>query len=219
VHHPVVIPDLRRTIRHALPNVVEGKIVPVVLFVAFLNVIGNIPALLVTLAWSTGSLGYRWLTGRRIPGLIILGAVAVTARTLVAIATGSMLIYFLQPTLTTVFVGLAFLISVPLGTPLAQKLAYDLLPFDDATKAHPLVRRFFVRMSMLWAVTSLANASVTVWLLLSQSTTTFVLVKSVLGPATAAVTIGLMLVWLQLTVRRTGTAIVWTRSSPTLALA
>ena len=73
--HPVVIPDLRRTIRHALPNVVEGKVVPVLLFVAFLNVIGNIPALLVTLAWSTGSLGYRWLTGRRIPGLIILGAV------------------------------------------------------------------------------------------------------------------------------------------------
>ena len=31
--------------------------------------------------------------------------------------------------------------------------------FDDATTAHPLVRRFFVRLSILWAITSLVNAS------------------------------------------------------------
>ena len=32
VHQPIVIPNLRHVIRHALPNVVEGKIIPVVLF-------------------------------------------------------------------------------------------------------------------------------------------------------------------------------------------
>lgn len=212
--HPVVIPDLRRVVRHALPNLVEGKLVPVALFVGFLELLGNVPALLIALAWSLGSLSLRRLTGRTVSGLIVLSAVALAARTIAAIATGSMLVYFLQPTITTVFVGVAFLASVRMGTPLAQKLAFDLLPFDDDTKDHPLVRQFFVRLSVFWAFTSLVNAAITLWLLLSASTTTFVVVKSVLGPATAVVTIGTMLVWLRLAVRRTGTPIVWTRRTP-----
>jgi hypothetical protein len=217
--HPVVMPDLRHVVRHALPNLVEGKLVPVALFVVFLELLGNVPALLIALAWSLGSLSVRRLTGRTVSGLIVLSAVALAARTIAAIATGSMLVYFLQPTITTVFVGIAFLASVRMGTPLAQKLAFDLLPFDDATKDHPLVRQFFVRLSVFWALTSLVNAAITLWLLLTASTTTFVLVKSVLGPATAIVTIGTMLVWLRLAVRRTGTQIVWTRRTPALALA
>jgi hypothetical protein len=217
--HPVVIPDLRHVVRHALPNLVEGKLVPVALFVGFLELLGNVPALLIALAWSLGSLSLRRLTGRTVSGLIVLSAVALAARTIAAVATGSMLVYFLQPTITTVFVGLAFLASVRMGTPLAQKLAFDLLPFDDATKEHPLVRQFFVRLSVFWAFTSLVNAAITLWLLLTASTTTFVLVKSVLGPATAVVTIGTMLVWLRLTVRRTGTPIVWSRHTPTPAFA
>lgn len=217
VHPPVVIPDLRRVVRHALPNLVEGKLVPVALFLGFLQVIGTIAALLVTLAWSLGSVSYRRLTGRTVPGLVVLSTVGIAARTIAAIATGSLLVYFLQPTITTVLVGLAFMVSVPLGAPLAQKLAYDLLPFDDATKAHPLVRRFFVRLSLLWAATSALNAAITVWLLLSHSTTTFVVVKSFLGTLTALVTIGAMLVWLQIAVRRTGTPIVWCRGAAAAA--
>lgn len=216
MHHPVIIPNLRDVARHALPNVVEGKIVPLALFVGCLEALGNVWALLATLAWSLGSVGYRTLTGRRIPGLIVLGAVTITARTILAIATGSMMIYFLQPTLTTVFVGFAFAGSVLLGAPLAQKLAYDLLPFDDATKAHPLVARFFVRLSVVWALASLVNAAVTVWLLMSSSTTTFVVVKSFLGPATATVAIGSTLFWLRRTTLRTGTPIIW--SGPTAAV-
>lgn len=209
MHAPVVIPDPRRIVRHALPNVIEGKIVPVALFVVFLEYLGMTWALLTSLAWSLASLGYRRATRRHVPGLVVLSAVAMAARTIAAMATGSMLVYFLQPTLTTVGVGLAFMVSIPMRAPLAQKLAYDLLPFDDATKRHPIVRKFFIRMSMLWAVTSLANAAITLWLLLESSTTTFVLVKSVLGPATTAVTVGAMLVWLQVTVLRSGTKIVW----------
>lgn len=197
--------------RHALPNLIEGKLVPVALFVGFLELLGHVPALLIALAWSLGSLGVRRLSGREVSGLIVLSAVALAARTIAAVATGSMVVYFLQPTITTVFVGVAFLVSVPMGKPLAQKLAFDLLPFDDATKEHPLVRRFFVRLSVCWACTSMINAAITLWLLLSASTTTFVLVKSVLGPATAFVTIGTMLVWLRFAVRRTGTPVIWTR--------
>ena len=209
MHQPIVIPNLRHAIRHALPNVIEGKIIPVVLFVGLLELTGSTWALLTALAWSLASIGYRRATGRRVPGLIVLSAVALTARTIAALASGSMFVYFLQPTVTTVLVGIAFMVSVALGNPLAQKLACDVLPFDDATTAHPLVRQFFLRLSVLWAITSMVNASITIWLLLTQSTTTFVLVKSVLGPATAGVTIGVGLIWFRLSLMRSGTKLVW----------
>ncbi len=206
------LPNLRDVVRHALPNVIEGKIIPLLLFVGFLELLGTLWALLVALAWSVGTVTYRKATHRRVPGLIVLSTVALLARTIAAVATGSMLIYFLQPTVSTVLVGLAFMVSVPLGNPLAQKLAYDVFPFDDDTKQHPLVCQFFVRLSALWAVTSMVNASITVWLLLTQSVTTFVLVKSVLGPMTAVVTIGAGWIWFQMTLNRTGTSLAWSQS-------
>lgn len=209
MHGPLIVPDLRRSLRHALPNVVEGKIVPLVLFVGLLQLVSLNWALGGSLAWSVASLVVRRLTSRPASGIVVLSVITLAARTAVALTTGSMLVYFLQPTLTTVMVGLAFLVSVPLGAPLAQRLAFDLLPFDEATKRHPLVREFFVRMSLVWAAASLANAAVTVWLLLASSVTTFVMVKSVLGPATAAVTIGAMLVWLRIAAARRGTDVVW----------
>jgi hypothetical protein len=209
VHHPIVIPNLRDAARHAIPNVVEGKLAPVVIFIALLELTGDTWALLAALGWSLASIGVRVTTGRRVLGVVVLSAVALTARTIAALATGSMVVYFLQPTVTTVLVGLAFLGSVLVGTPLALRLACDVLPFDDATRAHPLVRRFFVRLSLLWAITSLVNASITIWLLVTQSTTTFVLVKTVLGPATGAVTVGLGLLWLRVMLNRSGTRLVW----------
>lgn len=208
-HPPVVIPNLRAVVRHALPNIVEGKLVPLVLFLSVLELAGTAPALVVALGWSLATIAFRTATGRRVPGLIVLSATTLAARTVAALATGSMLVYFLQPTVTTFVVGAAFFVSVPLGNPLARKLAYDVLPFDDATKAHPLVERFFVRLSLCWAATSLLNAAITVWLLLTQSTTTFVVVKSVLGPVTGAATIGSMLVWFWVTLSRSGTRVVW----------
>ena len=217
MHKTITIPNLRDVVRHALPNVVEGKIIPLLLFVGFLEVAGTMWALLVALTWSIATVTYRKATKRRVPGLIVLSTVALLARTIAALATGSMVIYFLQPTVSTVLVGLAFMISVPLGNPLAQKLAYDLFPFDDATKSHPLVRQFFVRLSAIWAVTSMVNASITVWLLLTQSVTTFVLVKSVLGPITAVVTITAGWIWFRLTLNRTGTSLAWSPSSRVLA--
>lgn len=220
MHHPIVIPNIRKAVRHALPNLIEGKLVPLALFVGFLELAGTMWALLIALTWSLGAVGYRRATGSRIPGLIVLSTVTLAARTIAALATGSMVIYFLQPTITTVFVGLAFLVSVPMGKPLAQRLAYDILPFDEATQSHPQVKQFFVRLSLIWSVMSLVNASITVWLLLTQSTTTFVLVKSVLGPCTAAVTIAVAFTWFRLTIARTGTRLVWQhRGSSALAAA
>ena len=218
-HRPLVIPDLRAAVRHAAPNVVEAKLVPFVLFVALLEFADTRSALIGALAWSLAALAFRAMTGRRLPGLVMLAAVTLAARTLGAIVTGSMSLYFLPPTITTVFVGVAFLASLSSGTPLAQRLATDILPFDDEMIGHPVLRSFFLRLSLLWFVTSMLNAVVTVWLMVTQSTTTFVLVKSILGPLTAVVTIGAMLIWLRVELWRTGTRIVWAPHQAAIAAA
>lgn len=206
---PIVLPRIRDILRHATPNIVEAKLVPLLLFVGFLEIVGSLSALLVALGWSLATIVYRHATGRRVPGLVLLSALALLARTIAAVATGSMLVYFLQPTVSTVLVGVAFLVSIPLGTPLAQRLADDVFPFDTDTRDHPLIREFFLRLTVLWAVTSLINASITVWLLLTQSPTTFVLVKSFLGPLTTTVTLTLGVLWFRHRARRTGTTLVW----------
>lgn len=209
MHPPIVIPNVRAVVRHALPNVLEGKVIPLLLFVGFLELLGTTWALLVALGWSLATITYRRVTHRRIPGLIVLSTAALIAKTIVALATGSMIVYFLQPTLTTVVIGALFLVSIRLGSPLAQRLAYDVLPFDDETKSHPQMREFFVRLSLLWSITSMLNATITIWLLFTQSTTTFVLVKAALGPATGVMTVGSVFLWFRWKLGRTGTQLVW----------
>ncbi|MDH4144783.1 MAG: hypothetical protein OEY23_06380, partial [Acidimicrobiia bacterium] len=143
-------------------------------------------------------------TGRKVPGLVLVSALGLVAKTILALATGSLVMYFLQPTITTALVGAAFLVSVPLGRPLAERLAHDFCPFDPDTAGHPHVKAFFARLSLLWALTSLLNASFTLWLLLTQSVTTFVVIKSFLGPTSTTLTIGIALLWFRVATRRAG---------------
>lgn len=190
--------------RHALPNLIMGKLIPVVLFLTLLDLTGVTGALLIALGWSLGVIGYRLGTGRSVPGLVIISTIGLVAKTILALATGSLVVYFLQPTISTALVGFAFLASVPLGRPLAARLANDFCPFDPDTAQHPLLELFFVRLSMLWALTSLVNAGVTLWLLFSQSVTTFVIIKSCLGPSFTALTLGVAMVWFRVRMRRSG---------------
>src|SRR5947209_19757596 len=124
----VEIPRLRTMARHAVPQVIEATLIPLLLFYAFLWTSGVRGALIAALAWSWVAIGRRVVTGQRIPGILVLGALGITARTIVAFASGSVFVYFLQPSLTTLAVAAAFLFSVPAGRPLAERLAHDFVP-------------------------------------------------------------------------------------------
>jgi len=209
VNKPLMIPGPRAMARHAYPNILEGKVVPLVLFVGFLELAGVVGALITALAWSLSSIVYRVATGRKVPGLVILSTVGLTAKTIAALATGSLVVYFLQPTISTFLVGLAFLISVPLGKPLAERLAHDFCPFDAETADHPQLRNFFLRLSLLWAVTSLVNGAITAWMLFTQSVTTFVVIKSFMGPVMTAITIAVAVFLFRRRMARAGVSVVF----------
>jgi hypothetical protein len=204
VSETFVIPGVRAVLRRALPNIIEGKIVPLVLFLACYRLSGTVAALIAGLTWSAASITYRRLRGHRVPGLLLLGLAGLAGKTVVALATGSMLLYFLQPTVTTALVGLLFLTSALAGRPLAERLVHDVWPLEPHWSSHIALQQFFRRLSVLWAITSIANAAVTLWLLHTQPITTFVMIKSVLGPLAAASSIVPSVLWLRASLRRHG---------------
>ncbi|MBI2169418.1 MAG: hypothetical protein HYU28_07960 [Actinobacteria bacterium] len=203
----IEIPKLRALVRHALPNVVEATLAPLAVFYGAMWAIGVWGALGAALVWSYGAIGFRLVTGRRVPGILLLGAFGLTARTVVALASGSTFVYFLQPSLGTVAVAGTFLMSVPAGRPLAQHLAVDFCPLPEAFMAHPHVQVFFARISVLWGFVFLANAATTVWLLMSQSIGVYLLAKTVTGWALSGSAIGISAWWFLRSMRGEGIAV------------
>src|SRR4029079_11288682 len=99
--------------------------VPMALFYGVLTTVGFRPALVAALLWSYTAIGRRVVTRQRIPGVLVLGSVLMTARFLIAMATGSAFIYFLQPTLGTFLVATLFVSSVSMRKPLPERRAHD----------------------------------------------------------------------------------------------
>jgi hypothetical protein len=198
------IPHLRALAGHAVPHLVEATLVPLVVFYVTLWAIGVWGALAAALAWSYGALLRRVLTGRRIPGVLAIGAALQTVRTVIAVMSGSTFVYFLQPSLGTVAVAGAFLLSVPAGRPLAERLAADFLPIDPQLLARPHMRRFFTGISLLWAGAHLTNAAVTVWLLVSQPVATYVLARTFVSLAATSGAIAVSALWFFRSMRRNG---------------
>ncbi len=196
------IPRLGALVRHALPTVVESTLIPVALFYGFLWLVGTRGAVVAGLLWSYAALLWRALRRRRIPGLLLLGSLALTARTVSALATGSLFVYFLQPTLGTFAAAAAFLLSVPAGRPLAERLAADFVPLPPGFVAQPFVRRLFVRITLLWAFVLLANAAIATWLLVSQPLRGFLVTKTSVSGVLMAAAVAVSTLWFRRSVRR-----------------
>ena len=157
-------------------------VIPGTLFYVCFTLAGIWTAILAALGWSYGALAYRALTGRRTSGLLVLTAILMTGRTIIALATGSTFLYFLQPVISDGVVGTAFLLSLATARPVVARLAGDFYPMDRELSMRPRVRRLFWHLTMLWALLCLAKATMTMWLLQSASLQTLVTVKSISVP-------------------------------------
>ncbi|MFC4913973.1 VC0807 family protein [Actinomadura gamaensis] len=192
--HSFELPRLGILLRQAAPRFVEGVIAPVAVFYAAFALWGLNGGLVAAVGWVYGGLAWRYARGHGVPGMLLLAAVGVTVRAGLAAATHSPVLYFLQPTLGTLMVSGSFLVSVPLRRPLAQKIATDLVPMPEAFLRHVRVRRFFSRVSLLWASVFLANAALSLWMLFSQSIAVFLWVRTSLVAALGAVAVAVS-VW------------------------
>ena len=129
-------------------------------------------------------------------------------RTLVALGTGSLFLYFLQPTLTSAVVACLFLASLLTASPMALRLAADVCPLPGDVLALPVVRRYFFRLTVLWAGVQLASAGLTITLLMSQPVGTYVWAKQVTSLGLTGTAIAVSVLWFKQSMRRNGIMVV-----------
>jgi len=172
------MPSPRAALRHAVPIVLEGILGPLALFYCLLVFFGFRGALIGALVWSYGATFRRRRRGEEITALLLVGTVLLTVRTLIAFVTGSVFVYFVQPTAGTVIVAMVLLGSAATGRPFAQRFADDFCPLAPEFAARPRVQRFFVEISVMWAGVLLVNSALVLWMLESASVKAFVLERT-----------------------------------------
>src|SRR4051794_29863173 len=172
-------PRLREVIRRVALSLVIACVVPATIFYTAFRGYGIWAAIGAALAWSYGAIAWRALTGRRTSGLLVLTALVMTGRTVIALLTDSTFLYFLQPIITDGMIGATFLASIATSRPMVSRLAGDFCPLDEEQRGRPRVRRLFRHLTLLWGLLCVAKAAWTLWLLQTQSLPTFVVVKSV----------------------------------------
>ncbi len=188
-------PGLSAVVRRVAVSITVACAVPAALFYSVLMLSGVWVAIGAALCWQYGALAWRAVTGRRTSGLLVFAAAVMTGRTLVSFMADSTFLYFLQPVVTDCLIGSAFLASLWASRPIVARLAGDFYPMTDDVADRPGIQRLFRVLTAMWALLYLGKGSLTLWLLLSQSTETFVLVKSVsvlainIGAAAATIAI------------------------------
>ena len=191
----VHLPPLRHLALGAVPRLVEGVLVPTALFLLLVNTAGVPAAIVGGFLWSASVIVVRRLLGRRVPTLVFIGLGVLLLRSALALATGSSFLYFLQPTLGTGTVGLVILASAFAGRPIVLRLARDFCPLPEDVMGDPHLRRFFLGISFMWGVTQLLNAGITLWLLVSQSVSTYVVTRTAMSWVLTAAVIGISVAW------------------------
>jgi hypothetical protein len=172
------MPAPSAALRHAVPVVLEGVVAPLALFYLVLSMWGFRGALLAALGWSFVALGHRLYKGERVSMLLVLGTLLLTLRTAISFITGSAFIYFAQPMAGSFIIALVLFGSALIGRPFTQRFAGDFCPIDPDLLARPLVQRFFIRISVLWATVLLLNAAFVLWLLVVSPLHAFVLERA-----------------------------------------
>ena len=207
--HTVHLPALSHLLRNAATHLVEATIAPLALFYGVFSGVGMRWAVIASLAWSYGAIARRLIRRERIPGILVMAAGLFTVRTVLALATGSVFVYFLQPTLGTFLVAGMFLLSVRFGRPLAERLAHDFCPLPESLLGNGGVKRFFLRISLLWALVYLVNGVMTLMLLLTSSLGTFLVLRTATSTALTVCAIGTSFLWFRSSLRDEGVVLRW----------
>ena len=110
---------------------------------------------------------------------ISLGFVAVQSA--VGLAADSTTVYLAQPVLIAAVWGLAFLISIPIGRPLAGALACAWYPFPRWFRQTEAYKRVFGVESVVWGAYFLGRSGIRLAVLLNGSLENFLLITFLSG--------------------------------------
>jgi hypothetical protein len=170
-------PHLAAVMKHLALSLLMASVVPSVLFYVCLRTGGVWTALVVALVWCYGVTAWRVVTKRRTSMLLMIAAAGLTAKTVLAFASGSTFIYFLQPAVNDAVFAVVFMLSLATARPVAARLAGDFYPMTDDIASRPRMQRLFWNLTLLWAVLAILKCVVTICLLVSMPTVQFVAVR------------------------------------------
>jgi hypothetical protein len=196
--------ELSARVRQAARHLFEVVLAPLGLFWLMLTLTNLTGGLIAALSWALGVLLGRVLTRTPIPTVLWLTTGLVVIRTVIGYTTGSVFLYFLQPTLQNFVIAFVLLATVGLRRPLIARLADDFCAFPVALTSNLRVQRFFRRVSLLWAMVFLTNGVTTLWVLARATIGNFLMVTTAGSFSLVAIAAAVSLLWFRRELRFEG---------------
>ena len=188
--HGLTEPTVWGVLMTGLPGVLREGFLPLGAFYAGLELWGLTAGIVASALASV--LIYLYERSRGRDALLVrlsLGFVAV--QSIVGLIANSAVVYLAQPVLLAAAWGLAFLVSIAVGRPLAGTLACAWYPFPQWLKESAEFKRVYTVESLVWAGYFLGRSALRLAILLHGSIGGFLVITFLTG---APVTI-LLLVW------------------------
>lgn len=206
------MPCKMRLLTDVLKHLGEAVLVPLAIFYSVVVAFGLGSAVLAALAWALLAVAARVARGGR-PPLLLLAATGVTVvRLAITTLADSATAYFLQPTLATYLFAAAMVLSLAADRPLIQRLADDFCPLPPHVAESAAVRRLFRRLSVLWGTVLVVNATATLSLLLTMSTTWSVPLATAASVPAFGLGLLLSLMWFRRSLHEGGFHLAWGHS-------
>jgi hypothetical protein len=179
-HEGLSAPSFGSVLRAGLPGFLREGFLPVGAFYIGLRLSG-LPAGITAAAVVSGLIYLYERHAGRDALLVRLSLGFVLVQSIVGLAAHSTAVYLAQPVLLAAAWGFAFLVSVPLGRPLAGALANAWYPFPDWLRETREYKRVFAIESVVWGAYFLARSGIRLAALLHGSLENFLLISFLTG--------------------------------------
>jgi hypothetical protein len=173
-------PTFRGILMTGLPGFLREGFLPLGAFYAGLQLDGLAAGIVASAAASLVVYLFERRAGRDAL-LVRLSLAFVAVQSIVGLVSNSTTVYLAQPVLIAFAWGVAFLVSVALGRPLAATLANAWYPFPRWLRESPEFRRVFGIESLVWGGYFLARSALRLVMLLEGSVGDFLVVVFLTG--------------------------------------
>jgi hypothetical protein len=163
--HVIDLGHLRPQLTKGVRLLLEAVVVPTLLLYVCLVTVGQVVGFAAVLGWCAVTIGVRLAHARRVPGTLALALLMLVSRTSIALVLSSVYVYLLQPVAGSVVMAMLFIGSALFGKPITLKLAQDFVHMPVGLVSDVRVRRMFAQVSLLWGVSRLLDAGMSLGVL------------------------------------------------------
>jgi uncharacterized membrane protein len=203
-HLTVHLDGLPAHLWHAVKHLVETALAPLLLFYVVFHFMGLAGGLLAALGWGLAAVAVRLALRVPIPTVLLLTTGLLVVRTVIGFATGSSFLYLLEPSLQNFLIAFALLVSLPFERTFLAKLADDFCILPPTLTGNARVRRFFRRVSVLWALVFVINGLTTLWTLAQATLGAFLVVTTAGSFALIGIAAVASMLWFRRVLRAAG---------------